>query len=277
MAAKFAIRLRSIFKNNISFLEAGLTNPHVGGYLFGAEFKITFIEGNAILAGNEVCFKIFISIIKDFINPKAIFKFDARDKSTKETEHCVILAQDSEIEILQGLLEENVKNLRSVDPNKQWYINSALKKKSGEKETRIFGHDTGLLTKEEINSLSEIETLDKIDELTCRIYIGLQRMQRGLIPDFDIESAAYDVDYLKYSTKRFGVDIDQNIHIASGRIMESEDYKAWYKYYSDHFKIRMSDDERIRYKLARENHEDISEFMPPLSYREYKLQKEKQI
>jgi len=129
------------------------------------------------------------------------------------------------------------------------------------KKTRIYGIDPGFGTDvEAINSLSEIDLYFAIDAMGAFLWRMNHDMADGRIEEFDLTEDQYRMEYLVYQTRKFGVELaDAEI---DKHVTATPSYWAWFKFYDNHFKNELSDEEWKDFCKKKEAGEDISEYLP---------------
>ena len=141
------------------------------------------------------------------------------------------------------------------------YLESKQEKEDRTKNTRIYGIDPGCISNvEKINNLSEVDLYFAIDVLGEHIWRSNHDMAYGRIPEFDLTEEQYALEYLVYQTTKFGVELpDPEI---DKHITATPSYNAWYKFYADHFKYTLTDEQWDAFQLAQIEGKDTSMFMP---------------
>ncbi len=141
------------------------------------------------------------------------------------------------------------------------YLESKQEKEDRTKNTRIYGIDPGCISNvEKINNLSEVDLYFAIDVLGEHIWRSNHDMAYGRIPEFDLTEEQYALEYLIYQTTKFGVELpDPEI---DKHITATPSYNAWYKFYADHFKYTLTDEQWDAFQLAQIEGKDTSMFMP---------------
>ena len=141
------------------------------------------------------------------------------------------------------------------------YLESKQEKEDRTKNTRIYGIDPGCISNvEKINNLSEVDLYFAIDVLGEHIWRCNHDMAYGRIPEIDLTEEQYALEYLVYQTTKFGVELpDPEI---DKHITATPSYNAWYKFYADHFKYTLTDEQWDAFQLAQIEGKDTSMFMP---------------
>lgn len=133
---------------------------------------------------------------------------------------------------------------------------------------KIWGLYTTVYTNEYLDKLSEIDIWKKIDNLGRMIYLvkrGILRYRK--ISKNDLEDMEYNLEYLVYYTRRFGVTF-QNEPTISKHIEKSASFKSWYMFWYNHFDL-MDNDTYESFLLAKKNNLDISIYLPKISWKEH--------
>lgn len=144
---------------------------------------------------------------------------------------------------------------------------------SENKATRIYGIDPGSIKEvDKVNNMSELDLWLAIDGLGYHIWYCNHQMSHGRIDFVDLTEEIYAIEYLVYQTKKFGVEFPEP---QPGKHIEQTDsYVAWYKFYSNHFKNVLSNEQWNKFMLAKTMNQDLSPYLPQGNWRDL-LQKEK--
>ena len=113
---------------------------------------------------------------------------------------------------------------------------------------------------EKINNLSEVDLYFAIDAMGGHIWRCKHDMAHGRIPEIDLTEEQYALEYMVYQTTKFGVELPEpeiDKHITA-----TPSYNAWYKFYSNHFKDVLTDEQWNAFQEAQRNGQDTSAFMP---------------
>ena len=101
------------------------------------------------------------------------------------------------------------------------------------------------------NTERVMNLVDKVDDLK-----GIDKIR--LITHLLEEQ--YALEYIVYQTTKFGVELpapEIDKHITA-----TPSYNAWYKFYSNHFKDILTDEQWNAFQQAQRNGQDASAFMP---------------
>ena len=133
--------------------------------------------------------------------------------------------------------------------------------------TRIYGIDPGnLKDPEEIKSMSELDLYLMIESMGAFIWRCNHDMADNRMEYVDLTEYNYAQEILVYQTTRFGVELAEP---EMGKHIEpTESYYAWYKFYSNHFRYTLTDEEWDAFQDARRNGEDVSQYMPAGDWRD---------
>jgi len=82
----------------------------------------------------------------------------------------------------------------------------------------------------------------------------------------DLINARYNLEYLVYSTRRFGVEFNKEPS-AIEHVERSESYNAWFRFWHDHFKS-MSPEVYNQFVDDKLSGKDISKYMPSGSWKD---------
>ena len=142
---------------------------------------------------------------------------------------------------------------------------------SKEKE-RIYGIDPGSITDvEKINTMDEIDLWMYIDALGYHIWYCNHAMAHNRIPKVDLTEEQYAIEYMVNQTRKFGVELPEPE--LGKHIVQTESYWNWYKFYSDHFKNKLTNEEWNAFIEAKTKGKDISKFLPQGSWKKTEKQK----
>ena len=130
-------------------------------------------------------------------------------------------------------------------------------------EEKIWGIYNTFENPEMIDTLEEIDLWKKIDNLGGMIFYAMHDYNKSWTKDVkmkDIIEAQYNLEYLVYSTRRFGVEFSQEPS-ANEHILRSESYNAWFRFWYNHFNNMPKEiyDQFVSDKL---NGKDISKYLP---------------
>ena len=99
-----------------------------------------------------------------------------------------------------------------------------------------------------------------IDSLGGHIWRCKHDMTHDRIPKFDLTEEEYALEYMVYQTTKFGVELEEPS--IDNHIVPTPSYKAWYKFYYNHFKNVLTDREWNEFQQAQKNGSDTTAFMP---------------
>lgn len=248
----------------------------VSGSLDSKRFHITFKEGEYLLISTASDGKIILDellpILTEVMGDKSpICSYDLQSSETKEkdvkpTIEWDVVAPESRIKEIvnerafsNGAKILNLKLYNGKDISN--YLESEQEKEERIKNARIYGIDPGCIKDVEmINSLSEVDLYFMIDALGERIWRCKHYMAHGRIPEIDLTEEQFALEYMIYQTTKFGVElpkpeIDKHINVTPS-------YRAWYKFYENHFKCTFTDEQWKEFQRAQESGQDTSAFMP---------------
>ena len=112
------------------------------------------------------------------------------------------------------------------------------------------------------DNLSEIELYEEI-----RRWISTKYLTMRFESFEEQKEECYGLDYLKYLTKKFGVEFASLAN--SQDSLESESFNSWYAYYDDYIKNIFSERDRKRLNKKISLGEDVTGLIP--SWEEYKI------
>ena len=204
-------------------------------------------------------------------NVKPICSYDLQSEGLKENEAMPTIEWDltnpeNRIkEIVNGRAfsdKSKILNLKLYnDKNISDYLETEQEKEERIKNARIYGIDPGCLKDpEKIKNLNEVDLYLMIDALGGHIWRCRHEMAHGRIEQFDLTEEQYALEFMVYQTKKFGVELDEPA--IDKHITPTPSYNAWYKFYSNHFRYTLTDEEWNAFQKAQQNGEDTSKFMP---------------
>jgi len=133
--------------------------------------------------------------------------------------------------------------------------------KQNTKNSRIYGIDPGSIKDIElINNLSEVDLYHQIDALGGHIWYCKHAMSHDRIPVIDLTEEEYALEYMVNQTRKFGVELPEpkiNNHLSP-----TASYFAWFRFYDNHFKNILSNEEWNAYQEAKRQGKDVSKYMP---------------
>ncbi len=141
------------------------------------------------------------------------------------------------------------------------YLESEQEKEDRIKNARIYGIDPGSISDvEEIKNLNEVDLYFAIDAMGAHIWRCKHDMSHGRISEIDLTEEQYALEYMVYQTTKFGVELpepEMDKHITA-----TPSYNAWYKFYADHFKHTLTNEQWKAFQQAEREGQDTSSFMP---------------
>ena len=130
-------------------------------------------------------------------------------------------------------------------------------------EEKLWGMYNTFDDQEIFETLDEIDFWIKIDDLSQFIF---DNMDLANISAQEFMDAQYNLDYLVYSTRRFGVEFSKEPS-ATERVERKGSYLAWYLFWYKHFES-MTPQVLIRFLEDKANEKDISKYMPSGSWKD---------
>jgi len=178
----------------------------------------------------------------DFINP---------DKRIKEIVNGRAFSDKSKI---YNIKLYNGKNISD-------YVETKKEKENRIKNAKIYGIYPGCIKDvEAVNNLDEANLYLMIDSLGGHIWRCKHDMAHDRIPEFDLTEEEYALEYMVYQTTKFGVELEEPS--LDNHIVPTPSYKAWYKFYDNHFKNVLTDIEWNEFQRAQQKGLDTTVFMP---------------
>lgn len=132
---------------------------------------------------------------------------------------------------------------------------------------------------EAVEILEEIDIWKKIDNLGNSIFWAMHNagQPRAVkISKKDLIDAQYNLEYLVYSTRRFGVEFSKEPS-ETEHVQRSESYNAWFRFWYNHFES-MNPEVYNQFVNDKLSGKDISKYMPSGSWKDllgYSLQKKR--
>ena len=123
---------------------------------------------------------------------------------------------------------------------------------------------------EMLDSLEEFEVWKKIDNLGGIIFWATHDKNKSWaydIPKEDLLKLQYNLEFLVYYTRKFGVTFDKEPS-ATEHVERSKSYNAWFKFWHDHFES-MTPYIYNKFIEDKLNGKDISKYMPSTSFKDY--------
>ena len=136
-------------------------------------------------------------------------------------------------------------------------------------EERIWGIYNTFDNPEAFKTLGEIDIWKKIDNLGGSIFWAIHDADKpwtANTPLKDLIDAQYNLEYLVYSTRRFGVEFSKEPSTYE-HVERSESYNVWFRFWHNHFESMTPEiynqfvDDKLRGK-------DISKYMPSGSWKD---------
>ena len=146
-------------------------------------------------------------------------------------------------------------------------------------EEKIWGVYNTFNNPEMLETLDEIDIWKKIDNLGGSIFWAMHDAGQPWAPKVskkDLIEAQYNLEYLVYSTRRFGVEFNKEPS-ATEHVQRSESYNAWFSFWHNHFES-MTPEVYHQFVDDKFNGKDISKYMPSGSWKDllgYSLQKKR--
>ena len=248
----------------------------MSGSFDSKRFHITFKAGEYLLIstsadGKAILDELLPTLTEVMGGENPICAYDLQnsgneEKDAKPTIEWDIVAPQARIkEIVNGrafsdgskILNLKLYNGKDVSD----YLENAQEKEDRIKNARIYGIDSGCISDvEAINNLSEVDLYFAIDALGGHIWRCKHDMAHGRIPKFDLTEEQYALEYMVYQTTKFGVEIPEPE--IDKHITRTPSYNAWFKFYSNHFKDVLTDEQWDAFQQAQEEGQDTSAFMP---------------
>jgi len=140
-------------------------------------------------------------------------------------------------------------------------------------KNRIYGIDPGCIKDvDAVNDMNEVDLWLTIDALGYHIWYCNHAMAHNRIKHVDLTEEQYAIEYLVNQTKKFGVELsDPEI---GKHVQQTPSYLAWYSFYNKHFKEVLSKEQWDKFMIAKQNNEDISQYLPEGSWKD-SMQNEK--
>ena len=248
----------------------------VEGTLDSKKINITF-KGNEYLlistssSSKEVLDELLPILTEVMGGASPICSYDLQCSGTEEkdampTIEWDIVAPDARIkEIVNGKAFSNnskILNLKLYNgKNVSDYLESKEEKEDRIKNAKIYGIYPGSIKDvETINNLNEVDLYFAIDAMGGHIWSCRHNMAHGRIPEIDLTEEQYALEYMVYQTTKFGVELpapEIDKHINS-----TPSYWAWFRFYDNHFKNVLTNEQWQAFQKARSNGKDTSAFMP---------------
>lgn len=246
------------------------------------KFKITFRTDHYLIistkkSSKEIIDKLFSLLTKVMGGEKPICRYDLPQLESDIIEDEEVLEWDIATpeerlkEIVNGIAFpgcEKIYNLKLYNGREiSYYLEKEEEKKERIENTKIYGIYPGSIEDTEvIKDLTEVQLFMYIRALESRICTGVNDMMSGIKPEFNLIEEQFALEYLKYQTTKFGVELSnpsERCHIA-----ETPSYKSWFKFYRDHFENVLTIKEWDEFQKAFKNGEYILKYLPTGSWKE---------
>ena len=122
---------------------------------------------------------------------------------------------------------------------------------------------------ESINQLTEYELWEKIDRLSGAIFWAQHDAGRPWAVDVPMErliEAQYNLEYMIYSSRRFGVEFSREPS-ATEHLEKSETFTAWYSFWREHF-ANMDPEEYDQFADDYFDGKDVSKYLPTENWKD---------
>lgn len=248
----------------------------VCGTFDSKKISITFKGDNYLLISTEQTGKDVLTELTPVLNEvmggeKPICSYDLQTENTEEKDSMPtiewdLVAPEERIkEIVNGRAfsgEEKIHNLKLYNSKTpESYLESEEEKEERIKNAKIYGIYPGNIKDvNAINNLNEVDLYLTIDSLGGYLWRCRHEMSHGRMPEINLTEEEYALEYMVYQTTKFGVDL--KAPEIDKHITPTPSYRAWYKFYSDHFKHTLTDEEWNMFQEAKKDGKDTSAFMP---------------
>ncbi len=136
-------------------------------------------------------------------------------------------------------------------------------------EEKLWGVYNTFDNPEMFETLDEIDIWKKIDNLGGSIFWAIHDSGKPWATNVstkDLINAQYNLEYLVYSTRRFGVEFSKEPS-ATERVERSKSYNVWFRFWHDHFES-MSPEVYNQFVDDKFSGKDISKYMPSGSWKD---------
>ena len=136
-------------------------------------------------------------------------------------------------------------------------------------EEKLWGVYNTFDDPEMFETLDEIDIWKKIDNLGGSIFWAMHDAGKPWATNVsteDLINAQYNLEYLVYSTRRFGVEFSKEPS-ATEHVERSESYNAWFRFWHNHFES-MSPEVYNQFVDDKFSGKDISKYMPSGSWKD---------
>lgn len=120
-----------------------------------------------------------------------------------------------------------------------------------------------------LDALDEIDIWKKIDNLGGSIFWAIHDSGRpwaAKVSMADLIEAQYNLEYLVYYTKKFGVEFSRKPS-ETEHVERSESYNAWFRFWHEHFD-NMTTEVYNKFVDDKFNGKDITKYMPTKSWKD---------
>lgn len=263
-------RFKDRYKSNFLALATGKFDAT----LDSKKFTITYLKNNYLLISaspdSDIIKELTPTLNELMNNTEAICSYDLQCegfdiKDSMPTLEWDIKNPDERIrDIVNGraFSSGKIHNLKLLNGKKiEDYVETEEEKKERIKNAKIYGIYPGSISDvDKINNLNEVELYHSIDSMGALIWRLNHEMSHGRIEQTDLTELQYGIEYMVYQTTKFGVELDEPQ--IDKHITPSPSYLKWYKFYDNHFKNVLTNEEWDAYQEAKSKGEDISCFMP---------------
>jgi len=138
---------------------------------------------------------------------------------------------------------------------------------------KIWGIHNTFENAEIIDSLDEIDIWKKIDNLGGILFWARHDQGKPWVANVspkDLIDAQYNLEYLVYSTRRFGVEFSKEPS-STEHVERSPSYNAWFEFWHNHFNS-MSHEIYNQFVDDKFNGKDISKYMPAGNWKDSLVQ-----
>jgi len=136
-------------------------------------------------------------------------------------------------------------------------------------EEKLWGIYNTFDDTEMLETLEEIDIWKKIHNLGGQLFWTMHDAGKPWavnVSTKDLINAQYNLEYLVYSTRRFGVEFSKEPS-ATEHVERSESYNAWFKFWHNHFDS-MTPEVYNQFVDDKFSGKDISKYMPSGSWKE---------
>ncbi len=154
------------------------------------------------------------------------------------------------------------------------YIEDEKAKAERLANARIYGINPGNLPyPEKVVAASEAELFLTINTYRTTMSMMNHATKRDEEP-VDLTEYDYALDFCVYQTRKFGVELpDAEI---DKRVTRTSSFVSWAIFWDNHFSNNLNEKEKAAYSQARKKGEDVSAFMPKVSWKDTLKEPEKQ-